>query len=86
MFTDIIRIWRKEKHTDFVQNRLQNKETLFHDLIKRRNVLTFNSNVKKTLVKNKKLMDVNQDILGKLTSVMIRTGKDINFQKGLHYP
>ena len=76
----------KEKHQIFVDSRLRRKDVAFHDPIKRVKVSNFSSAVKKTTMKNKKSVDVNRDILGKLLSTSVKLGKTVDFEKALKCP
>ena len=58
----------------------------FHDPIKRYTIKSFGCNTKKTVLSNKKSIDVNRDILAKLLSISIKQEKKIDFEKALTHP
>lgn len=76
----------KKQHQTFVDERLKEKSVTFHTPIKRNPVKTFKFNVKKTITKNNKTIEVNRDILSKLLSIAIKQDKKIDFEKSLEYP
>ena len=69
-----------EKHQCFVNERLRNRNIPVHDPIKRAKIQSFKTCGKKTTTKQKKSVDVNRDILGKLLSISLKRGKTINFE------
>ena len=78
----------KEKRKEFVEKRLHQREILVHDVIKRCKFQNFTSMANKPTAKNKKsVVDVNRDILAKLSKISARKGKTIiDFEKALKYP
>ena len=68
----------KSQYTEFVKKRLYTNERLFHEPFKSLN--------KKTVLKNKKSVEANRDMLAKLLAICIKQERKIDFQKALTYP
>ena len=76
----------KSQYTEFVKKRLHTNEKLFHEPIKRNPKLGFKSLNKKTVLKNKKSVEANRDMLAKLLAICIKQERKTDFQKALTYP
>ncbi|CAB3982426.1 Hypothetical predicted protein [Paramuricea clavata] len=73
----------------FITVRILKKEILFHDLIKRRNLVLFKASSKKVSLTRStvvKTVEVNRDILGTFLALTAKTEKVINFENALEYP
>ena len=80
--TGIYKPTRKRLH----KKRLHTNEKLSHEPIKRNPKLGFKSLNKKTVLKNKKSVEANRDMLAKLLAICIKQERKIDFQKALTYP
>ena len=77
----------RTQHQEFLKDRLQTRNVAFHDPIKRNANKGFGTNTKKTVLSNKKSIDVNRDILAKLLSISTKQQeKKIDLEKALTYP
>jgi hypothetical protein len=78
-------IVREQRHQDFVENRLCSNNTPFSEPIKRVKVQGFNTQFKRSLIKDKRTVDINRDVLAKLLAISMKQEKIIDFQKALKY-
>ena len=76
----------KSQYTEFVKKILNANEKLFHEPIKRNPKFGFKSLNKKIVLKNKKSVEANRDMLVKLLAICIKQERKIDFQKALTYP
>ena len=73
----------KERREKFVKTQINES---FNEPIHQCKISTFKVMAKKTTTSNKKSIEVNRDILGRLLSISLKESKTIDFVKALHYP